>query len=65
MSLGGVGREGGAGRRGIAGAAGGRVAERTVQTDPWSTGGVSDFAGGLSGDSGRRRSRRGRSEVLR
>jgi len=50
MSLEGVEREEGAGRRGIAGAAGGGVAERTVQTDPWSTVGLGgDFIGNYLG----------------
>ena len=50
MSRGGAGREEGAGRRGIAGAAGGGAAERTVQTDPWSTGGPGRFWRELSRD---------------
>ena len=65
MSRGGVGREGGAGRRRNAGGAGGGRAERTVQTDPWSTvgpGGVE--RGGIGGCGGRRRPGRARSELL-
>jgi len=46
MSQEGVGREAGAGRRGNAGAVGGTEAERTVQTDPWSTGGPGRFGMG-------------------
>ena len=64
MSLEGVGREAGAGRRGTAGAAGARVAGRTVQTDPcrpsaWA------ILREIVEECGRRRSgRRVRSELL-